>query len=277
MGLYLGLPQDNYPGRRPQAPACFKYIKKSFISISKSFLQSIYRPSVSNHVIPKPFKTIVGNQSHGSLGRMGCGDLESVAWRSGVLLRSFADAKPYHYKYQWQRCSKSVFWHGCCHASVGKPFRVWVGGCRNGKQMVPKWIRNGFEWIEMVWNGFKWLWNGFKMVFPDFFACSKTLFKKPFQIHFRSISPGPQKPLICQCIFMFKPFRIPPSQQQTSASAASQQQISASTNGLGKYRPKRYGFEMVLRNGYKVFSNGFAGKFKIYGFCRKEIHNPRCI
>ena len=25
MGLYLGLPQDNYPGRRPQAPACFKY------------------------------------------------------------------------------------------------------------------------------------------------------------------------------------------------------------------------------------------------------------
>ena len=26
MGLYLGLPQDNYPGRRPQAPACFKYI-----------------------------------------------------------------------------------------------------------------------------------------------------------------------------------------------------------------------------------------------------------
>ena len=23
MGLYLGLPQDNYPGRRPQAPACF--------------------------------------------------------------------------------------------------------------------------------------------------------------------------------------------------------------------------------------------------------------
>ena len=26
MGLYLGLPQDNYPGRRPQAPACFKYL-----------------------------------------------------------------------------------------------------------------------------------------------------------------------------------------------------------------------------------------------------------
>ena len=28
MGLYLGLPQDNYPGRRPQAPACFKYGRK---------------------------------------------------------------------------------------------------------------------------------------------------------------------------------------------------------------------------------------------------------
>ena len=31
MGLYLGLPQDNYPGRRPQAPACFKYLSLSFI------------------------------------------------------------------------------------------------------------------------------------------------------------------------------------------------------------------------------------------------------
>lgn len=160
------------------------------------------------------------------------------------------------------KCSKSVFWHGCWHASVGKPFRVWVEGCRNGKQMAPKWIRNDFEWIEMVLNGSRWLWIGLiKMVFPDFFACS---------IYFQRS----QKPLFCQGIFMLKPFRTPPSQQQTSASAASQQQRSASSLGLGKYRPKRYGIEMVLRNGYKVLSNALARKFKIYGFCRKEIHNP---
>ena len=106
----------------------------------------------------------------------------------------------YHYKYQWQRCLKSVFWHGCCHASVGKPFRVSVGGCRNGKQMAPKWNANNFEWIEMVLNGFKWLWNGFKMVFSYFFAFSKNIKKK----HFRSISdPFPKVPKTIVLSFSF--------------------------------------------------------------------------
>ena len=133
-----------------------------------------------------------------SLGRMGCGDLESAAWRSGVLLCSFSNAKPYHYKCQWQRCLKSVFWHGCCHASVGKPFRVWVGGCRNGKQMAPKWIANNFEWIEMVLNGFG-IGMVLKWVFQIFLHFSKTL-----KEHFRSISgPFPKVPKTIVLPFSF--------------------------------------------------------------------------
>ena len=74
MGLYLGLPQDNYPGRRPQAPACFKYQKTK-----QHFLHSI--------TIPRLFRSESTHSTSFSNS--------SILWRSATTNFSLSSSFPW--------------------------------------------------------------------------------------------------------------------------------------------------------------------------------------
>ena len=127
MGFYLGLPQDNYPGRRPQAPACFKYPKIEILRFERALAiltpELRFRALSIKSIVLRKFRERMVRE--GRIPCYGCSDILTLRfWMTTTML-------PWHVDigtcYQTCTCQSVENWstYLCRHLDLGFCFLSW--------------------------------------------------------------------------------------------------------------------------------------------------------